>query len=129
MSAGTNEVLVAVEFGQVPVKSWFKARPDGVWHWKSDERTGVYQSWGTRYEPNFSTTVEVFVEDARIQGMTRAYKVTYGPSYVTPGERVVDIEFFFNNGYTNAQIQQINGLQVGGTFELTAGEHAVERVK
>jgi hypothetical protein len=54
--------LEAIEFGAIPVGAWFKESQDGAWHLKSSCSTGMYQHFGTRYEPSFQAGETVFVD-------------------------------------------------------------------
>lgn len=54
--------MKAVQFSAVPVGGWFKELAYGVWHLKSSSTTGVYQRFGTRYEPCFNGSETVYVD-------------------------------------------------------------------
>lgn len=51
-----------VEFESVKIGDWFKEQVHGSWHLKVSPSRGVYQSWGTTYEPFFASGETVFVE-------------------------------------------------------------------
>ena len=50
-----------VQFSMVPVGAWFQEVASGCWHLKVDSRSGVYQRFGTRYQPTFASTELVLV--------------------------------------------------------------------
>jgi hypothetical protein len=52
----------AVRFDEVAVGASFKEKPDGTWHLKTGASKGMYQSWGTRYEPAFKADEQVYIE-------------------------------------------------------------------
>ncbi len=54
--------MKTVQFCAVPVGGWFKVSLIGVWHLKSSNSTGMYQRFGTRYEPRFGAEEAVFVD-------------------------------------------------------------------
>lgn len=54
--------MKVVQFSSVPVGGWFKESMSGTWHLKSSSTTGMYQSFGTRYEPTFKGEETVFVD-------------------------------------------------------------------
>ena len=51
-----------VQFQSVPLGSFFKELVDGCWHLKTSANNGMYQSFGTWYQPKFALTEIVFVE-------------------------------------------------------------------
>ena len=54
--------MKTIQFSAVPVGGWFKESADGVWYLKANSTTGVYQRFGTRYEPRFNGSEAVFVD-------------------------------------------------------------------
>lgn len=54
--------MKTVLFSEVPVGGWFKESADGCWHLKADAQTGMYQRFGTRYEPKFAASETVLVD-------------------------------------------------------------------
>lgn len=54
--------MKAVPFASVPLGGWFKTSKDGDWHLKASAGTGMYQRFGTRYEPRFSADEAVLVD-------------------------------------------------------------------
>jgi len=54
--------MKSVQFSSVPVGGWFKECLTGIWHLKRSNSTGMYQQFGTRYEPNFKASETVFVD-------------------------------------------------------------------
>lgn len=54
--------MKSVLFSKVPVGGWFKESVTGYWHLKTGATTGMYQSFGTRFEPKFSANESVFVD-------------------------------------------------------------------
>lgn len=54
--------MKAVQFCAVAVGDWFKESEAGVWQLKTSSNAGMYQHFGTRYEPRFKTSEIVFVE-------------------------------------------------------------------
>jgi hypothetical protein len=51
-----------VQFSAVTIGGWFKDSPEGCWLKKIDAGTGMYQRFGTRYEPRFRASETVFVD-------------------------------------------------------------------
>lgn len=54
--------MKTVLFSEVPVGGWFKESAAGGWLLKTDVSTGMYQRFGTRYEPKFSANEQVLVD-------------------------------------------------------------------
>lgn len=54
--------MKSVLFSEVLVGGWFKESEAGEWHLKTSSDKGMYQSFGTRYEPRFKASETVFVE-------------------------------------------------------------------
>lgn len=54
--------MTSVLFSEVPVGGWFKESVTGCWHLKTGATTGMYHSFGTRYEPRFSANESVLVD-------------------------------------------------------------------
>lgn len=50
-------------FAEVPVGGWFKETVEGAWHLKMSSAAGMYQRWGTRYEPRYGLDDLVWVRE------------------------------------------------------------------
>lgn len=67
MTASKQDVLReqnmnTVKFSEVPVGEWFRELTTGCWHIKVDSSSGMYQRFGTRYQPKFGASANVLVE-------------------------------------------------------------------
>jgi hypothetical protein len=54
--------MKTVQFSAVPLGGWFKESANGNWHLKVSASKGMYQSFGTRYEPAFKAEEPVLVD-------------------------------------------------------------------
>lgn len=57
-----SEALKQVQFSTVPIGGFFKEAANGDWYLKTTSECGMYQHFGTRYEPRFKAEETVFVE-------------------------------------------------------------------
>ena len=55
-------MLKKVRFGSVAIGDFFREIGDGTPLLKTDAKHGMYQRWGTRYEPMFRPYELVYVE-------------------------------------------------------------------
>lgn len=51
-----------IKFSEVAIGDWFKETATTCWHLKTSSTTGMYTSFGTRYEPRFKADEIVFVD-------------------------------------------------------------------
>ena len=63
-----STLMKAVKFSSVPVGGWFLESLDSsTWYLKTSTNTGMYQRFGTRYEPTFKDEETVFMEDQNVE--------------------------------------------------------------
>ena len=63
--------------------------------------------------------------------MTRKFQATWGESYISPGTKTVDLEFFRQPdlGYDQEDLALVEALEVGEAVKLDSGDHSVTRVE
>lgn len=63
--------------------------------------------------------------------MAKKFRATWGESYVSPGTKTVDLEFFSRPdlGYDHEDFDLVAALEVGEAVKLDTGDHSVTRIE